>query len=233
MGTLTRGAVQPPQLLLPSHELGEFCCGQEVLDTWLGQHAISNQNNGASRTYVVTTSRDAVVGYYSLAPSALESKLAIGAIRRNAPSPVPMYLLGRLAVDNNWQGNGIASSMIRDAQQRVQAAARIVGGKGLMCHAIDARAKAFYASQGFSTSPIAPLLLMLSFGRAPKAASIDEARPRRLTTDQRASPTILMSTPAVFCINGVARLLVGVTRHKVLWMSAFANGVVTRRSGRS
>lgn len=100
-----------------------------------------------------------------------------------------------------------------------------------MCHAIDERAKAFYLSQGFSTSPIAPLLLMLSFGRAATVASIDEERPRRLTADQRGSPTIFMITPAVRCNNGVARLLVGVTRHSVLWMSAFANGVVTRRSG--
>ena len=179
----------------------------------------------------MTTACDVVVGFYSLAPTALKSTLAIGAIRRNAPSLVPMYLLGRLAVDRLWQGQGIASSMIRDAQRRVHAAVRIAGGKGLICHAIDARAEAFYASQGFAPSPNEPLLLMLPLGRVGTTASIDGERPRRLIADQRGSPTILISTPAVFCINGVARLLVGVTRHSVLWMSAFANGVVTRRSG--
>lgn len=122
---------------------------------------------------------------------------------------------------------------VEPPQLLMPSVARIAGGKGLMCHAIDAPAKAFYASQGFSPSPIAPLLMMLPLGRFATAASIDGERPHRLTTGQRASPTILMITSAVFCINGVARLLVGVTRHKVLWMSAFANGVVTRRSGRS
>ena len=126
MGALTDHEVRPPQLLTQSHILSGFCCGQGDLDAWLAQHAMPNQRSGASRTYVVTTSSDVVVGFYSLAPTALEIHLAIGPIRRNAPSVVPMFLLGRLAVDTTWQGNGIASSMVRDALQIYEKPERLV-----------------------------------------------------------------------------------------------------------
>lgn len=233
MGTLTLHELHPPRLLTASHLLDGFRSGKKDLDAWLEKHAVANQKSGASRTYVVTASCETVVAYYSLAPTALEIRLAVGAIRRNAPELVPMFLLGRLAVDTSWQGNGIASAMIKDARRRAQAASRIVGGKGLICHAVDERAKGFYVSQGFAPSPLAPLLLMYPLERFVMTVPMEDDRPLRSTPDQRASPTILMITPAVRCISGVARLLVGVTRHKVLWMSARANGVVTRRSGRS
>lgn len=92
-----------PALLLVEHDLTEFRCGTESLDAWLRQRAIKNQNSGASRTYVVAD-RQRVIGYYCLSSGALDAVNAPGSIRRNMPDPIPMAILGRLAVDNGWQG---------------------------------------------------------------------------------------------------------------------------------
>ncbi|WP_233218231.1 GNAT family N-acetyltransferase [Roseateles chitinivorans] len=161
MGDVTN-MLQPPQLLTTAHVRGEFSCGHVVLDAWLQQRAQPNQASGASRTYVVATARGVVIGYYSIAPTALEARLANGSLRRNAPTPIPMYLLGRLAVDASWNGRGIGAALLQDARARAEEASRIAGGKGLLCHAIDHRAKAFYTRQGFAPSPMEPLMLMLA-----------------------------------------------------------------------
>ena len=149
-----------PQLLTASHACGQFNCGHMILDRWLQQRALSNQATGASRTYVIATARGVVVAYYSLAPTALDAPLATRPIRRNAPSPIPTFLLGRLAVDFSFSGKGLGMVLISDALSRVQEAGAIVGGKALLAHAIDEPAKNFYIKQGFATSPSDPLLVM-------------------------------------------------------------------------
>ncbi|WP_082938426.1 GNAT family N-acetyltransferase [Mitsuaria sp. 7] len=148
------------QLLTATHACGQFSCGHTILDRWLQQRALSNQATGASRTYVIATARGVVIGYYSLAPTALDAPLATGPIRRNAPSPIPTFLLGRLAVDFSCAGKGVGLALINDALARVQVAGGIVGRKALLAHAIDEVAKNFYLKQGFTASPIDPLLVM-------------------------------------------------------------------------
>lgn len=160
MGDLIWQRLLVPRLLTDAHVRGEFQCGHASLDQWLLRRALMNQATGSSRTYVVTTHGELVVGYYSIAPTSLEPADAVGALRRNSPSPIPMYLLGRLAVDQRWCGQGIGAALLLHARARAIESAWIVGGKGLLCHALDAHAKSFYASQGFVASPTLPLLMM-------------------------------------------------------------------------
>lgn len=77
------------------------------------------------------------------------------------PSPVPVFVLGRLAVHEEWTGQGIGAGLLKDALLRCVQAADIVGGRALLCHAIDEEAKAFYLKHGFQLSPMEPLTLML------------------------------------------------------------------------
>ena len=72
-----------------------------------------------------------------------------------------MYLLGQLAVDVCWKGKGLGAALLQDALSRVQQAAQLAGGKALVCQAIDDRAKSFYLHQGWSLSPLDPMLLMV------------------------------------------------------------------------
>src|SRR5262245_42500137 len=103
-----------PTLLDEAHDLDRFQSGTDALDDWLRRRARANQVSGASRTYVVADDRR-VVGYYCLASGALDLADAPGAIRRNMPDPIPMAVLGRLAVDREWQGKGLGAALLQDA----------------------------------------------------------------------------------------------------------------------
>jgi GNAT superfamily N-acetyltransferase len=150
-----------PALLAETHDIDLFQSGNDSLDQWLRRRARANQVTGASRTYVVA--QDArVVGYYCLSSGALHSADAPGAIRRNMPDPIPMAVLGRLAVDQNWQGKGLGAALLQDAVLRAGQAAAIVGIRGVLVHAISDEAKAFYEHYGFGASPNNPMTLVLS-----------------------------------------------------------------------
>jgi len=150
-----------PTLLSAEHELREFNSGTESLDIWLRQRAMKNQTSGASRTYVVADQTN-VVAYYCLSSGALDAIDAPGSIRRNMPDPIPMAILGRLAVDTTWQGQGFGVALLQDAVLRTAQAAQILGIRGLLVHALSAEAKQFYERYGFAASPNNPMTLVLS-----------------------------------------------------------------------
>lgn len=156
--------LEAPAPLSETHRVERFSCGVQALDEWLVRRAWNNQISGASRTYVVSAA-GAVVGYYCLASGALALREAPGRIRRNMPDPIPVAILGRLAVDRSWQGRGLGVALLRDAVGRTQAASSILGIRGLLVHALSHTAAAFYARYGFVASPTNPLTLVLSLKR--------------------------------------------------------------------
>jgi predicted N-acetyltransferase YhbS len=104
-----------------------------------------------------------VVGYYALSAGAVISREAPGRLVRGlaAGQPVPVVLLGRLAVDATWQGRHVGRSLLLDAMARVVAAGELIGVRAVLVHAIDERARAWYAQFGFERSPTHPLHLAL------------------------------------------------------------------------
>jgi predicted N-acetyltransferase YhbS len=77
------------------------------------------------------------------------------------PDPIPVMVLGRLAVDVSWQGQGVGKALLRDAILRTVQVAELAGVKALMVHALTERAKAFYEANGFLLSPADPRTLFL------------------------------------------------------------------------
>lgn len=157
--------LEAPAPLSAGHRIEGFCCGVAALDEWLIRRAWNNQRTGASRTYIVAAVGQ-VAGYYCLASGALALGEAPGGLRRNMPDPVPMAVLGLLAVDQSWQGRGLGVALLRDAVERTQAASAILGIRGLLVHALTPAAAAFYARHGFVASPTHPLTLVLSLKRS-------------------------------------------------------------------
>lgn len=151
-----------PAPLGEAHRLDAFDCGVDSLNDWLKRRARANQVSGASRTYVVADAEGRVAGYYCLASGALALTQAPGSVRRNMPDPIPMAILGRLAVDRNWQGQGLGAALLRDAVERTQAASNILGIRGLLVHALTDEAKAFYERYGFVASPARPMMLVMA-----------------------------------------------------------------------
>lgn len=152
----------PPEPIKPTHDVETFNCGDPTLNDWLRKRALQNETTGASRTYVVCY-ENKVVGYYSLANGSVIHAEAPGKIRRNMPDPIPVMVLGRLAVDINHQGLGIGKGLIKDAVMRTLQASEIAGIRAILVHALDEKAKQFYVEKcGFMPSPVHPLTLMVT-----------------------------------------------------------------------
>jgi GNAT superfamily N-acetyltransferase len=153
--------VSAPVLLTREHHTGSFSCGVASLDDWLRRRAYPNQVSGASRTYVAAEEQR-VVGYYCLASGALAVSDTPGPLRRNMPDPVPMAILGRLAVDRDFHRKGVGVALLQDAVIRSMQAGGILGIRGLLVHAISEQARTFYEHHGFIASPTQPMPLILS-----------------------------------------------------------------------
>ena len=133
----------------------------ETLDDWLKKRARANQVSGASRTYV-THDDSVVVGYYSIASSSITVTEATGKFKRNMPDPIPVVVLGRLAISESHQGKGIGKALMRDAIARIANAGDEIGIRGVVVHAINQSAKSFYLSLGFTQSPTHEMTLMIT-----------------------------------------------------------------------
>jgi predicted N-acetyltransferase YhbS len=153
--------VSAPEPLTERHDTAAFSSGVESLDAWLKRRAMKNQATGASRTFVVCEG-NRVVAYYALASSAITVEEAPGRFRRNMPDPIPVVVLGRLAVDRSMHGQGLGRALMRDAALRVIQAADSIGIRGMITHALSPEAKAFYEQVGFESSPLDPMTLMVT-----------------------------------------------------------------------
>lgn len=159
MGVVGSEAARPysaPVPLTVEHRIDGFDCGKPKLTHWLKAHALDNEGR-SSRTYVVvaTTGLQAgdVVGYYTLATGGVTRSEMPRKIRQDLPNPVPVMMLGRLAVDERHQKKGIGPAMLREAVQRTLDISQAAGVRALMVHAIDDEAVTFYLQYGFVLFP--------------------------------------------------------------------------------
>lgn len=151
----------PPAPISSGHDLSDFDSGEPSLDEWLKKRAIKNHASGASRCFVLCAGA-AVAGYYSLSAGAISHEAAPKAMRRNMPDPLPLLLLGRLAIDKRYHNQGLGSALLRDAMLRAVSVASDAGVFAIMVHAISPQAKQFYLSRGFVQSPFQPMTLMMT-----------------------------------------------------------------------
>jgi GNAT superfamily N-acetyltransferase len=167
---MTDGAqeISAPEHLRPEHDLAAFDSGLPVLDDWLKRRALANEEAGGSRTYVVCAG-GRVVGYYALATGAVAQAAVTGRVRRNMPDPVPVMVLGRLAVDRAYQERGLGAGLLRDSVLRTLQAAELGGIRAILVHAISDDAKRFYERHGFVESPVDPMTLMITIADAKRA----------------------------------------------------------------
>lgn len=152
-------ALSPPQPIVAADNVELFDCGNELLNNWLRQQARKSEGVSA-RTYVV---KDAarVVAYSCLAAGGVARDNIPRKMRQGLPDPVPVMILGRLAVDVAYQGQGIGSGLLKDALQRTLQVSRQAGLRAMLVHAIDEKARLFYAAHGFIEFPLGTRILFL------------------------------------------------------------------------
>lgn len=141
-----------PEPLTAAHDLQPFSCGKPALDHWLKHRALSNHQRGFTAVMVVHEA-GRVVGYYGLAPTAIvPARLPRGVRTGQPPDPLPCLLIGQLACDTGWAGQGIGSGLLKHALSRCVAAAGLIGGRALLVRALDDAAAAFWQHHGFLPS---------------------------------------------------------------------------------
>lgn len=160
------GKIDHPVSIDAAHHTHDFVSGELALDNWLKRRALKNQANDASRTFVALDDTSKVVGYYCLSAGSATINTAPNQLRRNMPDPIPVMVLGRLAVDKHWQHQGVGCGLLKDAVLRTVKLSQDAGIKALLVHALSDTAAHFYKRFGFTSSPLDPMTLMLSMKQA-------------------------------------------------------------------
>lgn len=148
MGDVTPGTqhqeakLSAPIPLTADHDLSGFDCGEPVLNDWLKHQAARNESR-FSRTFVVCDG-NRVVAYFCISAGAVERAAAPGKVRRNAPSTIPVSVIGRLAVSRDYAGRGLGADILSDALRRIAIASQSIGIGAVLVHAKDDQAKRFY-----------------------------------------------------------------------------------------
>jgi GNAT superfamily N-acetyltransferase len=159
----------PPGLLLgeqdfdrQTHDRESFGCGVAALDEYLKRIASQHRkrNIAAIRVLVDLAKPETVIGYYTLSAAAVDREQLLDS-RRLPSFPIPVFLLGRLAVDLRFQGQGYGGILLAKALQRSRAATQIVGAHALMVDAKDAAAERFYLHFGFAPCRSTPRRMYL------------------------------------------------------------------------
>ncbi len=135
-----------------------FRSGTHPLDDYFRRHAAENDAFGIGRAYVLRRAPDqepdlpAVLGYYTLSMALVASADIAEALERKLPKyPLPVALIGRLAVDERARGRRLGERLLIDALRRIADASEIIGCVGAIVDAKTEAAEAFYAKYDFTT----------------------------------------------------------------------------------
>ncbi|WP_274005915.1 GNAT family N-acetyltransferase [Vibrio parahaemolyticus] len=147
------------------HDRGAFDCGNEVLNQFLYRHARQSHEKGGAKTYLAISERDdTILGYYCLSPASIAYERAPEVIKRGlARHDVPVFRLGRLAVDSSVQGLGLGGQLLLAAGRRSLLVAAQAGGVALLIDAKNEHVAQWYESYGAVPLLDAPLSLLLPF----------------------------------------------------------------------
>jgi len=132
------------------HDRKKFNCGVKALNLYLQKYANQDQKRGLSKIYVLADNT-AIVGYYSISAHSVTRDNLPDNSRIGGYGDIPFLLLGRLAVDQNYQGHGYGDTLIFHAFKTTMETAEKVGILGMIVDAKDDDAASFYEGFGFKT----------------------------------------------------------------------------------
>jgi predicted N-acetyltransferase YhbS len=155
------GKITAPRPLSEKHVIEGFDCGNGFLNDWLKKYALANSRANASKTFVVCVNQE-VIGYYSLAMGSVDYEEATPRIKKGlARHPIPVVVLGRLAVDIRYQKKRLGISLLKDALLKALMVSEHIGARAVFVNAKDDNAKDFYEKHGFCSLPSDSLRLII------------------------------------------------------------------------
>jgi GNAT superfamily N-acetyltransferase len=158
------------------HDRNAFDCGEDDLNIYLKRYARQNHESGGAKCFVATPRETParILGFYTLSPASFEFARAPSIVTRGLGRyDVPVYRLGRLAVDRSVQSRGLGGSLLLRAAERCMTVAQEVGGVALLIDAKNDHAAQWYESYGAVRLLDAPLSLVLPFAVAIKVLKLE------------------------------------------------------------
>ena len=144
------------------HNREEFSCGDEELDRYFKIVASQDRKRNIAVPYVVVNLENSqIIGYYTLSMTSIYLGELPNSIAKNLPKYplIGVTLIGRLAVDNNYQGMGWGKLLVMDALYKSLEASKQVASFAVVVDAIDERAVKFYQRFDFQAFPEQPFKL--------------------------------------------------------------------------
>lgn len=148
------------------HDRKSFDCGEPELNAYLQRYARQNHQNGTAKCFVLTKRDEParVLGFYTLSASEVAYERTPETIRKGLGRyAVPVFRLGRLAVDRSVQGQKIGGFLLMGAGERALLLAEQMGAVALLIDAKSPRAAAWYQRYGATALNDAPMTLLLPF----------------------------------------------------------------------
>lgn len=148
-----------------AHLRKPFDCGEASLDTYLQRYARQNIKKRINRVFIASPADSVatVVGYYTLSAGSIKAnELPLIEKQRLPNYPIPVALLGRLAIDTQYQGQRLGSILLADAVQRIEQASEVMAVYAIVVDALSPSVAEFYQSFGFIPFPGQPLKLFLA-----------------------------------------------------------------------
>jgi predicted N-acetyltransferase YhbS len=171
------GKITSPQPLSEKQVIDGFDCGNGFLNDWLKKYALANSRANASKTFVACISQE-VIGYYSLAMGSVDYEETTPRMKKGlARHPIPVVVLGRLAVDLRYQKRRLGISLLKDAFLRALMVSEHIGARAVFVNAKDKNAKEFYEKHGFCCLPndtLKLIILIKDIKKVINSASIDK-----------------------------------------------------------
>ena len=139
-------------LLATSHEKTKFSCGKAMLDNYIQKQAKQDVKAKVSACFILSDDNKEIKGYYTLSADSVDRTLIPENLQNKLPyKNLPVTLLGRLARDTNYKGQGIGELLLADALRRAYQASSSIGAWAVVTDPINEKARAFYAGFGFIT----------------------------------------------------------------------------------
>lgn len=145
------------ETLKPKHRKNEFSCGKEMLDDYLHKQANQDIKRKLSACFVLNDNENNLIkGYYTLANNSIPQDFIPTQFQKKLPksySSIPTTLLGRLATDLRYEGQGIGKLLLIDALKRSYEISKSIGSFAVVVDPLDSNAEKFYDRYGFIKLP--------------------------------------------------------------------------------
>lgn len=174
---MTRGPAWREEPIGKHHDRRQFDCGVPALNDYIARFARQNHESGGAKTFVAVEPPrpERILGYYSLSPGAVEfARVPAALTRKLGRYEVPVFRLGRLAVDRSMQGKGLGADLLLAAAARALAVSVEIGGVALAIDAKDAGAATWYRRFGAVELLDDPLKLVLPLDTIARAIKAGE-----------------------------------------------------------